>query len=201
VGHLTAARGFAWDDAAVRTAIALGPAGLVGLAAAAVGRNPIEYGFLVLLVIGLFLGSPWVWFGWHGAVTPATLYIDEEQVAGSTPWPLRRRRSVRLDRLARVRYFMSYGRGGPQHYIALRDELGGRLMAVFILSPPPEALRPAVLRGVEHSASVRVGRLTRLRLAGDDPRRAGCLWSLQLFAWVLAIVVLAFLAMVALGGW
>jgi hypothetical protein len=162
------------------------------------------------------LSAPYAaWWVWQGRVHPTTLRVDSSMVTGRTGWPLRRWRSVDLNRLAHVRY---HRRFWPQRieathingYIALRDDTGARIAVTF---PHNRAARDgaihqqlcqAVREALERSPHARASDLTQRRLRGETSGTAFALGVTLNFVLVgvlgAATLVLAGLVLYYAGG-
>ncbi|MBO0868035.1 MAG: hypothetical protein J2P15_05675 [Micromonosporaceae bacterium] len=200
-------RGPDWANAGARLCVALSLPVLASVLFKVLnGRPNTTGGVLVVLLwmLGLPLGAAWAREAWHARLARPTVRLTGAQVAGRTGWPLRRWRSVRLDRLARVRCTKSFEQGpmwGGESYLLLRDLDGGRVMVEIPSGAAwPEGLRRALLRAIDDSPSVRVGPVTRRRLAGHNPLWTVPLWFLRFVLAITVGIVVALLICVGLGA-
>lgn len=77
---------------------------------------------IILTLVAAFAWTIWfavgagsAWRAWCGMVSSSTLTIRGDEIAGRGVWPVRRWRSVRVDKLERTRYCMTSGSDGTVH--------------------------------------------------------------------------------------
>jgi hypothetical protein len=198
----TQPRGPDWANAAARLGIALGVPILASILVKVLGAQTDAGALLfVLWMLALLLGPAWAWEAWQASVADPTLRVSDDQIAGRTGWPLRRWRSVRLDQLARVRYYKSIERTGMHNYIVVRDLAGGRVTVEFPSSFPwPQRLRDALLSAIDNSPSARVGYVTRRRLAGANPWWTVPLWILEFTLFIVVVAAVAVMIWLPFGA-
>jgi hypothetical protein len=205
------ARGPDWGNAAARYALALSVPVVATVLFELLGGTPggnAGAAVVVLWGIGLVIGWLSAWQAWHGMVTGSTLRATTMEISGRTGWPLRRWRSVRLDALTRVHYYKLSERGGIGHYIAARDQAGGRVMVhlhvplAFLGDPPPDLqlVRYVLLRALNDRPAARAGWATRRQLERKHPQGMVPLAFLRLMAMLYISLVLAYLISLQLGA-
>lgn len=156
-------RGHDWANAGATMGVWLGVPIAGSVAFVVLDGQPNAWWLVFLWAIGLGVGPLLAWEARHGLLSERTLRVNSDytELSGRTGWPIKRRRSVRLDQLRRVSCRKRVEQHGFSTYFILRDHNGGHVMLEDTLRT-----RSAVLRAVTRRPGARVGYVASRQLAG-----------------------------------